>query len=209
MSTITERLQEIIKTRKLIPSNVAKEAGISKTSMSEYLLGKCEPKRINLRKLAKYFNVSELWLMGQDVPMQFDTIEIKNKSHIKIPIIKKITYKEPILASKNIKDYEYVATEKLSFNKEYFFIEAFDNSLDLKFHKVDKILVQQQDNLKNNDIGLIMINEELFIRHYKEENKIIILEPISSNTKDETKIYNVNDNKLTIIGKVVYIIYSL
>ena len=43
--------------------------GIGKSSISTYLSGEYEPKQRNIYKIAKALDVSEAWLMGENVPM--------------------------------------------------------------------------------------------------------------------------------------------
>ena len=51
--------------------------GIGKSSISTYLSGEYEPKQRNIYKIAKALDVSEAWLMGEDVPMErFDYSEL-------------------------------------------------------------------------------------------------------------------------------------
>jgi transcriptional regulator with XRE-family HTH domain len=44
--------------------------GITKSSISQYVSGKFEPKQKALYALAKALNVSEAWLMGYSVPRE-------------------------------------------------------------------------------------------------------------------------------------------
>ena len=50
--------------------------------------------------------------------------------------------------------------------------------MNLKFHEGDIILVQKQSDLENDEIGVILINGEATVKKYKNENGLIILQPI-------------------------------
>ena len=64
METIAERIKHALKLRDMRPADLAKATGINKSSLSEYLSGKVEPKQRNLFKIAKALNVNVAWLMG-------------------------------------------------------------------------------------------------------------------------------------------------
>ena len=71
-STTSERLQVAMKNAKMKQADLARATGLSKGGISNYVLGRYEPKSEIVAKLAKALNVSELWLCGFDVPMKKD-----------------------------------------------------------------------------------------------------------------------------------------
>lgn len=79
MAEFSERLREIMEIRKLKQVDIIKlcepigeEYGIKigKSHISQYISGKTQPRTDILNVLAKALNVNELWLFGEDVPMQ-------------------------------------------------------------------------------------------------------------------------------------------
>lgn len=50
--------------------DVSRETGIAKGTISNYLHGKYEPKPDAVAKIARVLGVSDMWLMGYDVPMR-------------------------------------------------------------------------------------------------------------------------------------------
>ena len=70
----TRRLNRIMKLRGISAAELARETGLSKPRISQYVNGLCEAKRSGIYLLAKALNVSETWLMGcKDVPMERKT----------------------------------------------------------------------------------------------------------------------------------------
>lgn len=69
MATIASRLKEAMSLRNMKQVDLVSLTGIGKSSISTYLSGEYEPKQKNIYKIAKALNVSEAWLMGEDVPM--------------------------------------------------------------------------------------------------------------------------------------------
>lgn len=50
--------------------DISRDTGIAKGTVSNYINGRYEPKPEAVAKLAKSLGVSEMWLMGYDVPMR-------------------------------------------------------------------------------------------------------------------------------------------
>lgn len=69
-STTSLRLQEIMKLREMKQADLARKTGISRGAISNYVLGRYEPKSDIINTLAMVLNCSEMWLWGYDVPMQ-------------------------------------------------------------------------------------------------------------------------------------------
>ena len=69
-STTSMRLQELMKEKNIKQAELARMTGISRGAVSNYVLGRYEPKSDIVNKFAKALNCSEMWLWGYDVPMQ-------------------------------------------------------------------------------------------------------------------------------------------
>lgn len=67
--SFSKRLKEAMRIRNINQAELSQKSGISKSSLSEYLKGKYEAKQTGLFNLAKALDVNEVWLMGEDVPM--------------------------------------------------------------------------------------------------------------------------------------------
>ena len=77
MATIANRIKEAMTIRGMKQVDLVSLTGIGKSSISTYLSGEYEPKQRNIYKIAKALDVSEAWLMGEDVPMErFDYSEL-------------------------------------------------------------------------------------------------------------------------------------
>lgn len=67
--TCGKRIEKALEFRGMKQADLCKLADIPKSSLSLYLKGAYEPKQDKLYKMADALNVSEMWLMGYDVPM--------------------------------------------------------------------------------------------------------------------------------------------
>lgn len=70
ISTTSSRLQEIMSNKGIKQAELARITGISRGAISNYVLGRYEPKSDIINKFATALNCSEMWLWGYDVPME-------------------------------------------------------------------------------------------------------------------------------------------
>ena len=68
--TCGKRIEKALIIREMKQADLCKLADIPKSSLSLYLKGAYEPKQDKIYKMANALNVSEMWLMGYDVPME-------------------------------------------------------------------------------------------------------------------------------------------
>lgn len=68
--TCGKRIEKALMLRQMKQADLCKLAGVPKSSLSLYLKGAYEPKQDKIYKMANALNVSEMWLMGYDVPME-------------------------------------------------------------------------------------------------------------------------------------------
>lgn len=68
--TCGKRLEQALTIRGMKQADLCKLAGVPKSSLSLYLKGAYEPKQDKIYKMADALNVSEMWLMGYDIPME-------------------------------------------------------------------------------------------------------------------------------------------
>ena len=69
VATVSERLQKIMTEKNIKQADLARMTGISRGAISNYVLGRYEPKSDIIGKLANALNCSSMWLWGYDVPM--------------------------------------------------------------------------------------------------------------------------------------------
>ena len=72
-----------------------------------------------------------------------------------------------------------------------------------KFNDGDIVLVQQQNDLENDEIGVFLIDNEATVKRYKKDKERIILYPMSTNPEHDPQIYDLKETNIKIIGKVI------
>ena len=66
------RIKYAMKLRNKSQADIVKNTGISKGAISSYLSGRYLPKQTNVYKISAFLNVNPAWLMGYDVPMEYN-----------------------------------------------------------------------------------------------------------------------------------------
>ena len=65
-----KRIEKALTIRNMKQSELSKRANVTKSSLSLYIKEAYEPKQDKIYAMAKVLNVSDMWLMGYDVPME-------------------------------------------------------------------------------------------------------------------------------------------
>jgi transcriptional regulator with XRE-family HTH domain len=80
VATTPARLKEAMRLASKKQIDLARETGLSHSTISRYLSGAVEPRQDATHKLAIALGVAELWLWGYDVPMNRTEEQKKNDS---------------------------------------------------------------------------------------------------------------------------------
>ncbi len=84
VATTPERLQEAMDAINKKQIDLAKETGLSHSTISRYMSGRVEPRQEAIIKLAKALDVSEWWLYGYNVPMERSHKQKKNDTMVDV-----------------------------------------------------------------------------------------------------------------------------
>ena len=79
-SNTAERLKEAMRLKNMKQADLARATGLGKGGISNYVMGRYEPKSDVISKLAQALNCSEMWLWGYDVPKTRTPEQKKNDS---------------------------------------------------------------------------------------------------------------------------------
>lgn len=202
MKTTAERIKEGMELRQLKQSDLVKKTGISKGALSSYISGRYVPKQNNIFLIAKALNVSESWLMGNDVPLERRKSD--KKRGVIINVLGRVAAGIPIEAIENIIDTEEI-TEKLANTGNFFGLQIRGNSMEPRICEGDVVIVRQQDDAENGDVVIALINgfDATCKRLRKHRDGI---ELISNNPSYEPMFFSneeIESKPVKIIGKVV------
>ena len=99
-------------------ADLARDTGLSKARISQYTNGIYEPKQKALCQIAKALHVNELWLMGNDVPMEqnpmFATPDVPGIFPLesrRFPMLGEIACGKPMMAYEDLESYVISGTD--------------------------------------------------------------------------------------------------
>lgn len=194
------RLKDLRMKNNELQEDIGKIIGVSGRAVGNYETGKRKMSPEIVLKLAEHFKVTTDYLLGKDVD---NNVFPMPDNAVPIPVIGKISAGLPILANENIERYEFAPSSLINKNFNYFYLTVTGDSMNRKFNDGDIVLVQQQSDLENDEIGVFLIDDEATVKKYKTQNDLIILEPMSNNPIHTVQIYNPKEKSIKIIGKVI------
>jgi repressor LexA len=188
------QLKELRKQYHLKQNDLAQKLGISQGTLSCWENGRYEPDTESLQKIAKIFNVSIDFLLGQD----------NKKSGIRIPVLGKVQAGIPVDAIQEILDYEEIS-QKMAAQGEFFALQIRGSSMEPRMYEGDVVIVRKQSDVDNGAVAVVLVNnnDATVKRVMKHENGITL---ISFNDSFEPIFYSNSDianMPVTILGKVV------
>lgn len=166
--TTSERLKKAMDIKNMKQSELSRQTGIDKGSISLYLSGKYSPKGDKIYKLALALGVSPAWLSGFNVPMYEDVPQMVEPSVtsnvVTFPVIgevaagyEKIALEDWIGETVDIPA-SYLKGRQVS---DYFVLTVKGNSMYPMYLDGDKVLILKQSTLnKSGDIGVILYEDE-------------------------------------------------
>lgn len=191
------------------PSKIAKAAGITKQSMSDYLTGRTKPNVEKLFNLSEATGVEAKWLaMGQGSPNQnlskFLTIPIYSTS-----LSDGAGGIETMSEQIGSMAFQSAVIEKLGSEKESCFVVEFDSdAMSPTIMRGAEVLIDGADHKMTDGIWAMAFKKSLIIRRIKIG--INFLELISDNQKyPPEKLNEVELNNITFLGRVIWIGQSI
>ena len=201
VDTFANRLNKAITLRNIKPIELSEKTGIDKSKISSYMSGRYKAKQDGVYLLAQALNVSEVWLMGYDVPLE--SIPIKKIDKIKIPVLGKVKAGYDYLAQENIIGYESI--DNVSDPENYYALQVTGDSMEPLFSDGDIAIVHKQDDFDSGNTCIILVNgdEATIKKVVKMDDGIDLIAmnpyyPVRHFTKNE-----MNEIPVKVIGKVV------
>lgn len=202
------RLSRALTLKNIKPVELAEKTGLPKSGISQYLKDICIPKEKNIVKIANVLNVNKDWLMGYDVPMNRNVVDINSDISIEtypIPLYGEISAGEPNWAEEDLEGYLPIAPELMGIinPQEYFFLRVNGESMNKIMRNGSFALIHKQDYVENGEIAVVLVNgSNATIKKFTKQDNIIVLEPESNDPEFKTQVYD-KKTPIRILGKYV------
>jgi repressor LexA len=169
-------VRELRKKKGIQQKELALTLGVSQPTISDWEANKKDPSGDRLKRLADYFGVDELVILGKGVvdlnspTQQLDDFIALGRSVL--PIIGDIACGEPILAEQNIEGYadlpEGVHAD--------FALRCKGDSMTPTFLNGDLVLIRRQPEVENGQIAAVSIGGEATLKHvYMRESGLMLV----------------------------------
>lgn len=199
-----KRLSIALSNANMKSQELADKSGVSKASISQYINGSHAPSNISSGKMSKILGVNPLWLMGFDVPMVESIKEYISQKSVTINVLEHIVSRMPLETNTNIIGTEEIS-EELAKTGNFFGLQIHGDSMEPKFSEGDVVIVRQQDDAKDGDFIVALVNgDDAICKKLKKYSDGIML--LSNNPKYEPMVFSNQDiieKPVKIIGRVM------
>ena len=181
LRTFKDRLQKAMSLRGMRAADLARDTGLSKARISQYTNGIYEPKQKALCQIAKALHVNELWLMGNDVPMEqnpmFATPDVPGIFPLesrRFPMLGEIACGKPMMAYEDLESYVISGTD---LHADFCLRARGDSMIGARIMDGDIVFIRSADMVSNGEIAAVVIDNEATLKrvyYYPEEQKLIL-----------------------------------
>jgi repressor LexA len=128
---------------------------------------------------------------------------------LSIPIVGAVKADLPILAAENVEGYIPLPLSIVGNHMYYFALKIKGDSMNLELKEGDMIVVEKTGIIDNGEIGVVLINDnEITVNKVVHNQNMITLIPMSSNPIHTPTMYDMEKDKVKILGKVKHAIKS-
>ncbi|MGM0888582.1 LexA family protein [Peribacillus simplex] len=203
---IGERIKMLRKERKMTQEDLAKVLKVAPTAVSAWESGRNKPLMDKLSMMSTCFEIPLSHLIeGAPIVRNNPGMEFLNEKNVRlIGVYGNIPAGEPNFTNEYIEAYMPTLNSMLKSDKEYFFLRVNGNSMNKEFRDGSLILVEKTSYLDNGKIGVVLVNgHDATVKKVRINEENIILTPCSTDPFYEEKTYNIKNDRVRILGKVV------
>lgn len=204
-------LKKLRENKKLQQKDVCAALGIPQNTYSQYENEKRQPDRNTWIKIAKYFDVSVDYLLGNHdkADEELDFSKIPNLRPVKLkkfPVLGEIACGKPIYADERK---SYIMAD-MDIHADFCLTAKGDSMINARIHDGDIVFIRKADMVDNGDIAAVIIDDEATLKkvyYYPEQNKLVLY---PENPNYEPFLYIGEElNEIRILGKAVYFMSAL
>ncbi len=194
------KIKELRKNNNLTLKQLAVQAHISLSYLSDIERGRSNPSLETLSNIAHALKVSPSYFMGDEAPKVAEQPVSLNL--VKIPLLNDVSYDQALFNDENVLDYIWINLNYLSDENNLFFFKVRDNTMfSNRLRKGDLVLVSLGAEIASGDLVLAVFKKTgAFIRKaYRLDNSIIL----EANHPHIKPVYLDKNTPARIVGKVI------
>ena len=185
--------------RNFTQEELGQKIGVKRAAVQKWECGRTQNlKRETIQKLSEIFNVNpSSFIDGDD-----GSFSSYNPIVHKIPILGHISAGLPLYSDEQIEGYTY--TEHNG-GAECFALKVKGDSMNAaQINDGNTIIVRKQERVENGEIAVVRVNQDdATVKRFKQDGNIVQLIPQSYNPIHQIQMYDLQKDKIEIIGKVV------
>lgn len=208
MSTVVNKIKELLKEKRMSVRELARRSNIAQTTMNRYLNTDTEIPVGKLESIAKALSVTPGYLMGYGMDVSFASKlagVIKPISKQKLPVLGNVACGEPIFADEHHESYIEAGTD---IDADFCLVAKGDSMINARIFDGDLLFVKSQSAVDNGDIAVVLIDDEATVKRvyieHNGDNTVSMLTLIPENPLYRPMRYMGHDlDSIRILGKVV------
>ena len=128
------------------------------------------------------------------------SMDVSERDNYSVPIIGRVAAGSPILAEENVEGSIMIDPTFIKKSENSFALKVKgDSMIEAGIYEGDLVIVTPNQNVSNGDIIVARINDEVTVKTYEYQNRVIKLIP---QNKDYSTIVIGNKEEFSIVGKV-------
>ena len=205
---VGKRLKQAREMNHITLEEAGKKVDVHKSTVLRWENGDTEKIKLPIIEiLSNYYNVNPVWLMGYDVPMNSNNINIEDKSKkfFLCPVYGKISAGQPNWAEECLDGYLPIDPTLMNINSpdECFFLRVDGESMNKVIKNGAYALIRKTDFVDDGEIAVVLVNGfDATLKKFSKQGDFIVLEPMSDDPSIKTQIYT-KDTSIKVIGKYV------
>jgi len=205
MSNFSKNLRRLRDSKNLTLEGLANEVNEKYgTKFSKGMISKWENGRDATNEsagyLARYFGVSLNEILGIDIEDEEETYTPNGL----IPILGTVAAGVPMFAEQNILGYAPAPPMMPLEGRNVFYLEIKGESMNKEFTNGSYVLVDRDLQVENGNIAAVMINgDEATVKKVYCKDNLLTLSPMSHDDSFSPELINLENEEVTIIGKII------